>query len=182
MRKIALVGAPETGKTRFARKLKKDHGFNVVDNIPEKFSRATDLLIGPEADYRVDIALFGIRFQEYYRARERGEDFVMTTTVLDSLAYTSLGFEYSEYDRVILAGQPEEDSLDANNFPFFYNISMITKLFRDSWLYDETVYFPVSSEVDPDSDYGKLDSYLRTVLDNHGVAYEFADAYKFPTR
>lgn len=172
--KIALVGPPKSGKTKYASGLKQD-GYLVVDNIPQKFAKATGLAIGYDVGYRVDHALNGLRFAEYYKASAKTDKFVMTTTFLDSLAYGYMGFEAREYDLLVeTGGDPEIILGEAEKYPNFVGVLLLTQFFRNTWLFDKTIVL-TPKKLDPDSESARLLFHQKLLLDSSGVEYELAD-------
>jgi GTPase SAR1 family protein len=169
MIKVALVGAPKSGKTRLANKLKKSDGFEVVDNIPQKFSKATDLVVEPGVDYRIDLALLGLRYLEYNKAAHKDKSFVMTTTYLDSLAYSGYAFERMDYERIVSSPDPVESLLDIDTNPHYFCTVIESKIIADSWLFDKTIYLPYAGKNEV---YQKVDSYLQSMLERYGLEYE----------
>lgn len=83
--KIALIGAPKTGKTKLGKQIAKDEGLTLIDNIPQNLSRRTGIAVGFPSDYRVEIMLAGKRLEEMLVNWDN--DILMTSTILDSLAY-----------------------------------------------------------------------------------------------
>lgn len=171
--KIALVGPPKSGKTKYAKALKEE-GYLVVDNIPQKFSRATGLAVGFDVGYRVDHALNGLRFAEYYKAAAKTDKFVMTTTFLDSLAYGHIGFESREYDLLIeQGGNPEIVLGESEKYPNFIGVLLLTQFFRNTWLFDKTIVL-TPKNLDPESESAKLLFHQKLILESNGIEYELA--------
>lgn len=83
--KIALIGAPKTGKTKLGKQIAKDENLTLIDNLPQNLSRRTGIAVGFPSDYRIEIMLAAKRLEEMLVNWEN--DVLMTTTILDSLAY-----------------------------------------------------------------------------------------------
>lgn len=116
--KIAIVGAPGTGKTKKARELAKETGYSVIDNIPQNFSRRTKLAIGFPSDYRVDMILAGERLEKILD--NWNNDIIMTSSILDSLAYARV--------RQVLLDDTETDEFELQKgldmLGIFYHATM----------------------------------------------------------
>lgn len=160
--KIALVGCPKVGKTRFARKMKAESSeveWNIIDNIPQKFSKRTGILVGPASDYRVNFVLAAKRFEEEH---SQTGSFISTTTLLDSIVYSTIGIQLNELDR-----SDDLPTLFASNY-YFTSIYLI-KYFTYEWNFDETFYFPYKGN---DELYSQIDALYRTTMEAHGVQFE----------
>lgn len=88
--RIAVIGAPKSGKTRFAKNLQKEMEtpFRVIDNLPQKFVKRTRLNLQLPSDVRTEILLLANRLELNFKHWD--DDIIFTSTVLDSLAYQNL--------------------------------------------------------------------------------------------
>lgn len=153
--KIALVGVPKTGKTKFARNfVKENRNFALIDNIPQKFSKDTGLAIGIFASPVINFALAGQRF--YVEAKTRTK-FITTTSVLDSVVYSTFG--------IILYKELE----DLSNSEYQFTASYLSGYFLDGWSYDKTYYLPYRGK---DQNMIELDRMYRDALELRGIGYE----------
>jgi GTPase SAR1 family protein len=86
--KIAIVGAPGSGKSAFARKLSKELNIPVFDNEAQKFSKRLGFALGIGADYRTELMLLGHRLENTYKNWET--EGIFTQTLVDSTAYQNI--------------------------------------------------------------------------------------------
>jgi hypothetical protein len=173
---IALVGCPGTGKTKFARSLKRDHGFVVIDNIAQKFSKNTGLMLGPYASWEVNPMLAGIRLSTEYGHRPNSrpmkgfQGFVATTTLIDSLVYSLWGTYRME------ALDPANLTLDTINQPYYFSTLYLTRMIEECWNYDQAVFFPYKGD---DEDFKEIDSFYLSVLDQKLPSFVYASEWRF---
>jgi cytidylate kinase len=86
--KIAIVGAPGSGKTAFAKKIAKEYDIPVYDNEAQKFTKRTNFIVGLGTDFRIETMLFAQRLETASKYWEK--DGVFTQTLIDSLAYQNI--------------------------------------------------------------------------------------------
>jgi hypothetical protein len=159
--KIALVGVPKTGKTKLAKKYKAD-GYIVLDNVPQKFSKRTGNMVGPYATWYVNAMLAGVRLTNEYELRD--EDFVATTTLLDSLVYAL----WAAYRMEGL--DPENITLDMINQSYYFTTLYMSRLVEEAWNYDKVIFLPYKGSDDALSEINEL--YL-AVLDQKIGEFEY---------
>lgn len=103
---IALVGAPGSGKAQLASVAKTEMGFEVIEDrcytIPDRF----DVPVGMMADYRTEVYLAYQRIFQLHSLRKRKGRFILTHSLIDSVAYTTL-----KADDLIRTNSPMEASL-----------------------------------------------------------------------
>jgi hypothetical protein len=157
--KVALVGAPKTGKTKLAKEMANER-YKVVDNIPQKFARKTGLLLGENADHRVNFALAGFRYAEQV---SNGANLILTTTVIDSIFYSTLGIEKFELK------EGEDPSADLFVAPYYFTTLYLLNHFRVSWDFDKTVFLPYTGK--DETWKGRDDIYIK-IMEQLGVEYE----------
>lgn len=83
--RVAIVGAPKTGKTKLLKKSFSDINPS-FDNIPQNLTKRSELAIGFPSDYRTEMILAGERLEKMIKSFNY-DDCVFTSTILDSLAY-----------------------------------------------------------------------------------------------
>lgn len=103
---IALMGAPGSGKARLASAAKTQMEFEIIEDccytIPDRF----DVPVGMMADYRTEVYLAYQRIFQLHSLRKREGRFILTHSLVDSVAYTTL-----KADDLIRTSSPMEASL-----------------------------------------------------------------------
>ncbi len=87
--RIGLVGASGSGKTKFARALRRELGehYRIVDNYVPKLEKTTGLAYGTFATYHDNLA---IAFKRYEVEHPLDEDRITCGTAFDTLCYAIL--------------------------------------------------------------------------------------------
>lgn len=151
------MGAPKTGKTKLSKELKGDR--TVIDNIPQRFQRQTGVMVGLDADARVNTALATLRWVEQLKA---GDDFIITTTILDSIMYTV--WCMGKYE---LSERPTFDKLFTQ--PYYFTSTYLMDYFRKSWDFDKTIFLPYKGK---DPEWAVRSDIYVSIMENYDIKFE----------
>lgn len=130
--KTLVIGAPKTGKTRFANKLAKENKAKVFDKLPQKFIKKTDLALGEICDYRADFMFVSYILELEYKNTD--QDYIITAGPLYSYAHFLYKANFSD---------PNEKILE-----YIWIMMTMSKIALDSLWYDEIYYLPYKNEDD----------------------------------
>lgn len=156
---ILVTGIPKAGKTKLARKIAKENGYKVVDNIATKFSKDTDLAIGTFCDYRTNFSLAGLRFHSEYI--NKNENCVFTSSLVDSLVYSTFWTEMN--------GDFSEDARRLLPDVGVWTTGAIAAMLDSTWNFDRTIFidYPHKDEV-----WSLCNEAYRRVLNERGIKFE----------
>lgn len=137
MSSIVLVGNPGAGKSKLARKMKKENpGYAVIDNIPRTLTRQTELVVGPYASWPVNGMLASLRLIE--EKKQEDSWWIATTSLIDSLVYS-------------LWGTAKLENLDPANItfetiekPYYFSSMYLARVMESCWDVDKVFYLPHS--------------------------------------
>jgi hypothetical protein len=125
--KVCVIGAPKSGKTKFAKTLAKDKNLNLLDNLPQKYIKKTGLALGHISDYRVDMMFMGNILENEYKYKDEG--YVITSSSLYTLAHF-----------VFKANFVGDD--DERMVRLLWPSALLNQVINDSLWYDEIYYLP----------------------------------------
>jgi len=131
--RIALTGAPGSGKSRVARKLEKEFGFPVIDGYVDRLESRTDISLGFNADF---VPNLGVAYERLFREWEvlKDEDsYILCGTVLESACYTSI------WAATTMHLAPDQISQRQAINAFMDTLGIITV---ENWNYDLVFYLP----------------------------------------
>lgn len=135
--KILVIGAPKTGKTRFANKLARENNIKLFDRLPQKFIKKTDLALGEICDYRADFIFVSDILQLEYKNKE--QDYIITAGPLYSYCHFLYKANFTD---------PSEKT-----FEYLWIMMTMSKIALDSLWYDDIYYIPYKKEDDTFSFY-----------------------------
>lgn len=151
--RIALVGAPEAGKSELASSLADALGLPVIDDYAIKLADETGLWIGHASPYVPNLFVALERYKrEFGDAVADGR--ITCGTAVETMAYCAC---YSA--RVKDDSSPDEIRVDAIQAATMMNA--INFAMEDGWRYDFVFYLPTKSERKLDR---TLDYAIREVL------------------
>lgn len=148
--KIGIVGAPGSGKSKFAKLLAKQYeNHKVIDNYVSRLSRANGLAYSYHATYIENIQIIMKRRELELAA---GDNQITVGTVIDSNSYA---FIYTDLlvhaQRRLMASQYDYVETMMRSFGM---------LFLETWDYDYAFYLPSF-----DDEHRKLDEVIRTTIE-----------------
>lgn len=157
--KIALIGAPGSGKSELAKALteKLDGDVKVVDDYIVNVEEYSRFVIDSDATYIGNLyALLG-RYAEERRAQEAEPDHVISCgTLIETAIYTSLE-----------AVQHQDD-------PHWVRVqnmmNIIGSFFQDTWRYDLAFVLDLPN-ADIETHPGKLNKHLFMAINSFGIHY-----------
>ena len=152
--KIAIVGAPGSGKTAFAKKLSKELGLPVFDNEAQKFAKKANVIVGFGVDYRTEIMLLGERIQNALKNWE--QDGIFTQTLLDSVAYQHLRNQFAQKN--ILVKIEDQDVIIENEKEKFLT-ALFAEIFIQSFNFDKIYHLKMFDDVEKPVEEGKFHLY-----------------------
>ncbi len=136
--RIALIGAPESGKSDLAVKLSEALGVRVIDNYALDLASSTDLWIGFATSYVPNLLVCLERLKREFDVKaEAGR--ITCGTMVDTMAYCAV---YSS--RVKEDSSPREIDIDAIQAATIMN--SINFMMDENWRYDFVFYLPNRSE------------------------------------
>lgn len=144
--KVCVIGAPKSGKTKFAKKIATEKELHLIDNLPQKYIKKTGLALGHISDYRVDTMFVGNILENEYKYKEQG--YVITSSPLYTLAH----FVF----KASFVGDDEERLMR-----LLWPSALLNQIINDSLWYDEIYYLPYKGK---DELSEQLDKAIRQVF------------------
>ena len=89
--RIAIIGVPGSGKTKFASALKRalpEQNFLVFDNYAQKLKQKLNMSLGVDATYLPNLHISSVREQEIRKMVLNDQNFIVCGTMFDTLCYT----------------------------------------------------------------------------------------------
>lgn len=130
--KIALIGAPGSGKTKLAKEIAKKLDLKIVDGYAEKWSKRTGLTVGFTGGYTHSL---GVALDRVFEERKLEDNFVTCGSTLDSLLYMAL---------MSLSDPNNVEFIRAKSY-----MEVLSMLFYDFWGYDHVFFCRLYAE-EPD--------------------------------
>ena len=128
--KILLLGAPGSGKTKFAKKLAQEKKLKIFDKLPQSYIKRTGLALGEISDYRSDFMFVSeILLKEY---KNQDTDYVITAGPLYSYAHFAYKANFIDTEQ--------------KKFDILWMMMAMSKIALDSLWYDEIYYLPYKKE------------------------------------
>jgi hypothetical protein len=163
--RIGLLGAPGAGKSKLAKRLKKElearfqtETYPIVDNYVSKLAKQTGRAYGHWANY---VDNLNVGFKRYELEVNAGDNLITCGTILDTITY---GFSIADLD---VQRNAQRRTMAINIATL--NALMKTQgwLFTQMFAYDVAFYLPVTnSEGHPP----RQDAALRTTIDEFFAA------------
>lgn len=167
MKHIAIIGAPQSGKSKIAQevekaildgssKFKKVH---IVDDYIPSWQSRTGMAVGEFGTYIVNsqVALERLNAEEqalniYQDANL--DDFLLITcgTLVETVVYHS----FNSYCLAIHGGSDQPSGTMQNDRRSSITMQWLTLLRADSWKYDKAFYIPLDGKIKDDEENGVL--------------------------
>lgn len=170
--RIAIIGVPGSGKTRFASALKRalpEYQFQVVDGYVEKLQQKMQMSIGVESTYLPNLHIASYREQEARRLTLEDKNFIVCGTMFDTLCYTGFHAE------IIANASGDKDEKNGVLMRELTAAQLFAYLTIDSFaLYTHVFYLPitnpdllvaVSSRDDDNQPPGEMEIFDKTLQD-----------------
>ncbi len=135
--RIALIGAPESGKSDLAAKLSDALGVRVVDGYAEALASETDLWIGYATTYVPNLLVCLERFKRELSDPDPSR--ITCGTMVDTMAYCAIHSAHVKED-----SSPAAIDIDAIQAAVIMN--SINFMMDENWRYDFVFYLPNKSE------------------------------------
>ena len=158
---VALLGAPETGKSELAIGLHgRLDGYCVIDKYAKRVSDHMDVAVGLWAPYLVNSVIATRRLQDELAAQRRGLNYISVGTVLDTIVYQSVHSSR-------IAVQDEHQIHRAQVM-----MAWLGTIMYDQWNYEHIFYLPYQGDEQIHQFY---DAQLREALTLYNVPYARLD-------
>lgn len=144
--KVGILGAPGSGKTRFARRLSKclnteTDPWKVIDGYVDRWTKRTGNPGGPIFDhyaYKVNLQILAERWTLEEEAAEKGYSTITCGTIFETLIYAaaqSIGIPHMTEDMMLAETHVAQTMMS--------NLGLLATLFYD---YDCLFYLPLTNE------------------------------------
>lgn len=134
--RIAILGAPGSGKSKLARALATEHDLTLVDNYVQRLQKKTGLALGPWSSYSEHLMVAGHRLAEEYKV---GFDKRITvSTIVDTLVYAAVKAD-------VVMNQSQQAARDTY-LGAQSAMQGLTLMYRETWDYDVAFWLPYTEE------------------------------------
>lgn len=145
--RILVIGAPKSGKTKFAKAKAEERGIKLLDNLPKKYITKTGLALGRISDYRVDVMFAAHTMELENKHKEDG--YVITSGPLYTLSHFAMKANYVDTE--------DQDTLNR----ILWTSVFLSQVVQDSLWYDEMYYLPYEGN----DEYSRaLDKSIRQIM------------------
>lgn len=103
--KIALLGAPGSGKSKLAQSFGRKLGWHVVDGYVDKLQKQTGLAYSNETSFAEEIQVLGARWAAEDAARSKYPNTITCGTIYESLIYASSILPWAVNEQTMLEDQ-----------------------------------------------------------------------------
>lgn len=134
--KIAVLGPPGAGKSKFARSLASQFDLKVVDNYVQRLQRDTNLALGPWSTYPENFMVAGVRMAAEERAQTN--NLITVGTIMDTVVYSMV------HSDVVMHQSPE--AARAVYLTAQAAVNGLSMWYSDTWDYHIGFYLRYSDE------------------------------------
>lgn len=131
--KIALMGPPNSGKSKLARAIAQELDIKSVVGYVDLIQKNSELALGGSATYWENFMVAGTRLAKEVSVGP-GVDYVVAGTIVDTLCYAMVKAD------VVLNTSPQEDQRVAQAAQDA--IRGLTTIYSQTWNYDLTFFLP----------------------------------------
>lgn len=141
--KIAILGAPGSGKTKFANRLAKslrtDEGLKirVIDNYAQRIQKSSGLALGPWASYSENFMVAGERMQ--LESAQKADYQITCGTIIDTIVYAMVKSDVIFHN----------DSDQERRYVYAHAQGAVNGLsvwYTETWNYDIGFFLPLEKE------------------------------------
>ncbi len=154
--KIALIGAPGSGKTNLAQQLTAEIGYPVVDGYVERLEGRSNYSLGYSADVVRNIMVATERLAAVRYAERELEGHICCGTVIESSCYTAMWIA-----ETLETHEVEDRPIQIIRADLTMNF--FAMLLADTWDYSRTLYLPLPADTGTEFD-RRLDFSIRDAL------------------
>jgi hypothetical protein len=136
--KIGVIGAPGSGKSKFAKDLAKTFDLTTVDNYVQRLKDTTDLELGYWASYSENFMIAGVRMA----VERRYKNTITAGTILDTLLYCAM-----KHDITSSRGDAVQQALERSEYARVNSaMNAMGMMYTESWSYDLAFYLPLEKD------------------------------------
>ena len=161
--KIALIGAPGSGKSDLAKKLAKEFDARIIDDYIDAFAKESDLAMGDQASYIGNlytvlrrVALERWTIANDFTDEQPDKNLISCGTLIESSIYATI--EALRY-------QTEVHLMRITEF-----MKMLGLIVQDTWDYDHAFVLRLD-DPDPSSVEGQVDQSIFMAVNSFGIHY-----------
>jgi adenylate kinase family enzyme len=157
--KIALIGAPGSGKTDLAKKLAEKYDANILDDYVENIGKESNLAMADQASYigNLYVILRRIAMERWLIEKEPDKNLITCGTLVESSIYATV--EALRY-------QTEVHQVRIIEF-----MKMLGLIIQDTWDYDHAFILNLDEDADSESVAGNIDASIFMAVNSFGLHY-----------
>lgn len=141
--RIALIGAPTSGKSQLARALQNVEDVLILDGFDHHL-RQYELPMGKDATFREALVMHTEQYRQEIGPRRFGHSFVSCGTGVERVAHALVRYQ----SMAISTSEAERKGSDID----MIGAEMLAALMIDGMVYDHVVYLPLVTDPPPGSD------------------------------
>jgi hypothetical protein len=134
--RIALIGAPGSGKSQLGKSLAKRLDLPVVDGYVPRLEKRTNIALGYLADFVPNLMCATERLAKEHSALDKHGGYVLCGTVVESACYASIR-------GVNTVRQTSPENQRGEIMRVQAAMDALTMILMDTWAYDHAFYLPL---------------------------------------